>query len=153
MRTAPRRTLWTVALILGSILTLTNAPEATARRLRAEVEEAVRDMGIAAGKDVKVTRSPVTGLIIFIAAEEGFPIPTGIDLSSPILEQALTFLQRFGIAFGLKREEVKLVEVSGPDEVGLRYVRLQQIHDGLPVIPGELTVHLRGAAVTAVLSR
>ncbi len=153
MRIAPRRTLWAIALILGSVFTLTDAPEATASKLRAEVEEAVRDMGIVAGKQVQVTRSPVTGLAIFIAAEEGFPIPTGIDPSASTLEHALIFLQRFGAAFGLKREDVQLVEVSGPDEVGLRYVRLQQIHDGLPVIPGELTAHLQGAAVTAVLAR
>jgi bacillolysin len=153
MRTAQRRTLWAITLILGSVFTLTDVPEVTASKLRAEVEEAVRDMGIAAGKQVQVTRSPVTGLVIFLAAAEGFPIPTGIDPSAPSLEHALTFLQRFGAAFGLKREDIQLVEVSGPDEVGMRYVRLQQIHDGLPVMPGELTVHLRGAAVTAVLAR
>jgi Zn-dependent metalloprotease len=149
-----RLTLWMGALFSCSVITLASATEAqvTARRL-SSVEDAIRRMELAAGKAHKVVRrSEETGLVTFLAAAEGFHIPTGLGLAQPE-EHTLEFIKRFGAAFGLQKDQVEVVEVSPEDEAGTRFVRLQQIHKGLRVRPAELTVHFRNHAVTAVLAR
>ena len=73
---------------------LTDTPEAAAKERRAEVEEAIREMGIVAGKSLKIVHFSDSGLVTFIAAAEGFPIPIEIDPSAPVAERALRF---FGV--------------------------------------------------------
>jgi bacillolysin len=45
---------------------------------------------------------------------------------------------------------MQVTSVQATDAVGMQHVRLQQLHRGIPVTAGELTVHLRGSAVIAV---
>src|SRR5262249_36249696 len=64
--------------------------------------------------------------------------------------RALSFMSRYGAAFGLPVEaRLQPVGVAQTDALGLTHVRLQQLHDGVPVTGAELLVHLRGSAVVA----
>ena len=61
------------------------------------------------------------------------------------------FLAAHGAAFGLTDAPELLVRrVQTSDEVGMDHVRLQQLHQGIPVTAAEINVHLQGANVLSV---
>lgn len=127
-----------------------------AARARAEdaVEQALRGLERAAGAPVSARRSPVTGLATFVAAPAGRPIAVAAARAARAGDRTLAFVDHAAAAFGLRgRRDVAVTAASGPDAVGIEHVRLQQLHDGVPVRGGELVVHLRGAGVTAANGR
>src|SRR5215475_6482220 len=84
----------------------------------------------------------------------GAPVPLGVSAASAPETRARAFLAIHGRAFGIAGDpNVAHFRSHGPDEVGMEHVRFQQLHGGIPVTGGELTVHLRGAAVVAVNSK
>ncbi len=118
------------------------------------VDTAALAMEAAAGAPVEVTRAPLTGLISFLAASRGHPIRLDVPASAPASERALAFLATHGKAFGMNDpSKVRVLRATPKDEVGMEHVRLQQLHKGIPVTAGELTVHLRRASVVSVLAK
>ena len=118
------------------------------------VETAALAMETAAGAPIEVTRSPLTGLISFLATSRGHPIRLDVPASAPASERALAFLATHGKAFGMNDpSKVRVLRATPKDQVGMEHVRLQQLHKGIPVTAGELTVHLRGASVVSVLAK
>lgn len=118
------------------------------------VETAALAMETAAGAPVEVTRSPLTGLISFLATSPGHPIRLDVPASAPASERALAFLATHGKAFGMNDpSKVRVLRATPKDQVGMEHVRLQQLHKGIPVTAGELTVHLRRASVVSVLAK
>jgi len=118
------------------------------------VETALLAMEGAAGAPVAVTHSPLTDLVSFVAANRGHPLRLDVPASAPPSERALAFLGAYGKAFGIKDpSKVRVLRATPKDQVGMEHVRLQQLHEGIPVTAGELTVHLRGASVVSVLAK
>lgn len=115
------------------------------------VLNAMDNMERAAGGPVKSTQSPVTGLATFVAADPGHPIPVAASAAASAEERARAFLGVYGQAFGVRDSgRVRLKRTSGLDDVGIEHVHFQQVHNGVPVTGGELTVHVRGDTVVAV---
>jgi bacillolysin len=136
--------LWIRASIFPNSLQA-QAPPGTA------ADAAHRAMEFAAGGTVKLTVSSHTQLATFISASPQRPIPIKAAATVRAEDRSRAFLRQYGQAFGITDlTQVHVHQVQGIDEVGLEHVRLQQLHRGIPVTGGELTVHLRGAYVTAV---
>jgi bacillolysin len=93
--------------------------------------------------------SPHTGLVTF-ASSAGRGILLPVPESAAPAERALVFIDLYGKAFGLgDRMQVQLQRAPQLDELGLVHVRLQQVHEGVPVRAGEFVVHMRGSRVMA----
>jgi hypothetical protein len=87
-------TLFASFLAYPAILRAQNIPDA--------VSLAARQMGLAAGEPVEITRSRVTGVATFVTTKPGRPIPViGPSLGRPE-NRALAFLDSHGTVFGLK---------------------------------------------------
>lgn len=70
---------------------------------------------------------------------------------APAADRALAFVDGYGEPFGLRaRTDVRVMGMATADALGQEHVRLQQLHDGVPVTAGELIVHLAGDRVVAV---
>ncbi len=137
-------------LLFALWLTVQTPLLVAAQEVGARVNQALQGMEAAAGGKITATRSPITGLATFIAAEQGRLIPVASSPDAKPEERALMFLTAHGAAFGLKgRSDVQVRRVQRSDEVGMDHVRLQQVHKGVPVTAGELMVHLRGANVAS----
>jgi len=117
----------------------------------AAVDQSVESLRKAAGPGLRVERSTATGLVRFMSATKS----RGVILAgagSPDA-RALEFVDRYGPAFGLDRQSVRVQRMSVVDGAGMEHVRLQQIVAGIPVAGGEAIVHLRGSKVASVLAR
>jgi Zn-dependent metalloprotease len=69
---------------------------------------------------------------------------------APAHERAMAFVEDYGAAFGLRgRTEAEPIGPARRDALGQDHVRLQQLHDGVPVTAGQLIVHLQGDRVVA----
>lgn len=99
-----------------------------------------------------VTRRASGELGAFVRARDGIAVSAGRAAGAD--GRARAFLDRYGAAFGVSgAAATRLVRRGAVDAVGMEHVRVQQQHGGVPVAGGELTIHLRGGAVTAVLAR
>ena len=108
-------------------------------------------MAQAAGGQLEVHRSAVTGLPSFVGTAAARAIPVAVPPGSRPEDRALEFLNSYGPALGLKdKAAVRLKRVHGLDDVGMERVRFQQVHKGVPVTGGEVSIHLRGANVVAL---
>lgn len=117
-------------------------------------QEAVQSMALATGGTVKITHSPVTGLASFVTTTADKPLLVPSSPKAPAETRAFAFVDVYGKAFGLQdASQVRVTGVQDVDEVGMEHVRLQQVHNDIPVTAGELTVHLREATVVAVLAK
>ncbi len=136
---------------LGCLLWLL-APSVPLRA--APVMDAIRDLEKAAGGAVRITTSPLTGTATFVAATGGRGIRVAAAARASAAERAKAFVDAHGGAFGVRGAgDLQVIRTDGPDEVGMEHVRMQQMRGGVPVIGAELTVHLRGDAVIAVLGK
>ena len=73
---------------------------------------------------------------------------------APASERALAFVDGYGEAFGLRAgTDARVVEPGRRDALGQEHVRLQQLHDGVPVTAAELIVHLEGDRVVGANGR
>ncbi|MEZ5283669.1 MAG: M4 family metallopeptidase [Vicinamibacterales bacterium] len=78
---------------------------------------------------------------------------TGVT-GAPAAERALAFVNLYGRAFGIQdRFSARVLRAPAADALGFEHVRLQQLHDGVPVTAGELIVHLRGDRVLGANGR
>lgn len=74
------------------------------------------------------------------------PLPPGTSAEA----RALSFVDTYGEAFGIARgSQMKLLRTPEVDELGVEHVRLQQMHQGVPIRAAELVVHLAGSRVIA----
>ncbi len=90
--------------------------------------------------------SPQTGFATF-AASPGRGILLQVAAGSSAEVRALAFIEVYGRAFGLTRNQVRVERTSPIDSLGVEHVRLQQIEQGVPVRGGEFVVHLWGSRV------
>jgi len=122
--------------------------------LAQSADQSLGAMERAAGAPLATTTSPVTGLPGFIRTPAGRPIPVALPADAPAADRAVSFLQTYAATFGLKGSaDLRVGSVDADDEVGMDHVRLQQLHQGIPVTGGEVSVHLRGNGVVAVNAR
>ena len=97
------------------------------------------------GPGVEVAYHAGTGLVRFIGTASGEPIaqPSGVPASAGTVETARAFLARLGSTFGVADQatELRVTSVSRA-RAGRSVVRFRQFLDGVPVLGGELLVHL-----------
>lgn len=118
---------------------------------RPDVDDALRGLQRSTGAVLDVKRSADTGLATFLTTDSATPITLPVPAVLAATERASAFVALGGSAFGITdTAQVRPKAVDGPDETGAEHVRLQQLHDGVPVTGGELIVHLKGNAVLAV---
>jgi Zn-dependent metalloprotease len=97
--------------------------------------------------------SPQSKRVTFAATQGAGILLHGVE-GAPPDERALRFIDEYGQPFGLNsRRDAHVLRSSPIDELGLEHVRVQQLHRGVPVMGGQLVVHLHGARVMAVNGR
>ncbi len=112
------------------------------------------DEGPAVTRDhLQVRMSAVTGLPHLVRADAGHWLAID-DATAVPADRARAFLGHHGDAIGLSqgdRTRLPLREVAtSTDALGRTSVRLEQLHDGIPVLGGQLVVQLDGTGVVAV---
>jgi Zn-dependent metalloprotease len=97
------------------------------------------------GPGVRVSASSQTGQVRFVGTAAGNPIarPAGVPAGASAATLARTFLDRYGDAFGIA-DQARDLRVTATEDAsrGRSSVRFQQLHDGVPVLGGELVVNL-----------
>jgi Zn-dependent metalloprotease len=148
MRRGDARRRWLAGLALGLTLppavALAVAPDAVA--------VAARDMARAGGKAVRVTRSPLTGLVtsVTVTGDRWLPAAGAPDPA----QQAAAFLSSYGRAFGLRPGSAgRVTRVTSDPHRRAPVVRLQQLVEGVPVTGGEIMLRLRGGGVGGVSAK
>jgi bacillolysin len=110
-------------------------------------------MRAASGASMSVTRSPRTGLATFLTMPRGQSIPVPDRAAVGAEDRALSFIDVYGQAFGLRgRADVSMLRTQ-TDELGVEHVRLRQFWSGVPITGGEVILHLRNRAVIAANGR
>ncbi len=116
-----------------------------------EIDQTIQSMRTAAGTDLVIEKSQVTGLVRFTSTAKSRSIMLpGADSPEG---RALVFVDRYGLAFGLDNDSVVVKRVSKSDDTGIDHVRLQQVVNGVPVAGGEAIIHMRGDTMISVLAR
>jgi len=124
-----------IGLVLIGALASGIAPAAAADRAAALKREL--------GPGVRVSEHRGTGLVRFVGTSAGRPIarPSGLSASVAPSAAARAFLDRHDDAFGVRARDLRATAtVRGT--AGRSTVRFQQLHDGVPVLGGELVVSL-----------
>ena len=128
-----------IGLVLVGALASGVAPAAAADRAAALKREL--------GPGVRVSEHRDTGLVRFVGTSAGRPIarPSGLSSSVAPSVAARAFLGRHGDAFGIRDQARDLrATATARGTAGRSTIRFQQLHDGLPVLGGELVVSLDG---------
>lgn len=93
-----------------------------------------------------------TGYATFASSVRGVLLP--LEPTASAEARALSFVALYGRAFGLPEgSEMRLVRAPQIDELGTEHVRLQQMHQGVPIRAAEFVVHLNGSRVMAANGR
>jgi len=125
-------------VVLGALASATPALAAGARAATLKRE---------LGPGVRVAEHRETGVVRFVGTAAGRPIarPRGLGSSPTAARVARAFLDRHGDAFGI-RDQARELQVVGSEAAtaGRAAVRFQQVHEGVPVLGGELVVNLDG---------
>ena len=133
---------------LGVFALLASFVPGVSAQVNEEATRAIAAMRTAASAPLSVVRSKRTQLATFISAPGGsIPVPEGS--ASTREARALSFVQTYGRAFGLRGRADVSVSRAETDALGIDHVRLRQVRSGIPVTGGELVVHLRGNRVIA----
>ena len=138
-----------LTLILSGFLGLASAARAQAPAV--SVEAGLQAMRAAAAAPVNTVSSTLTGLVSFMSTQPGAPVPVAATATDSADARAAAFLAAYGRAFGIAGPAWGRVErVTGPDDLGMERVRYRQLHAGIPVTAGEMSIHLNGTGVVAV---
>ena len=141
-----------LTLILAAFLGFTSPARAQAPADPGEAS--LQAMHAAAGGSVSTVSSRLTGLVSFMSTKPGAPVPVAAAATDSAEARAAAFLSAYGRAFGIAGPAWGRVErVSGPDDLGMERVRYRQLHAGVPVTAGEMSIHLNGASVVAVAAK
>lgn len=94
---------------------------------------------------VVIEENARTGAVRFVGTEPGRPIARASGADADPEVEARGVLSEVGVLFGLHDQSRELLlEGEQDDGRGGAAVRFQQVHDGVPVLGGELLVHLDG---------
>ncbi|MEO8358559.1 MAG: M4 family metallopeptidase [Vicinamibacteria bacterium] len=115
----------------------------------ATASRAIEALNTAAGVPLTVTRSPKTQLATFLSAPRGRSIPLPASAGTSRESRALSFVETYGAAFGLRNAADVRIQRVETDSLGLDHVRMTQVRAGVPVTGGELVLHMKGARVLA----
>jgi bacillolysin len=130
--------------VLASVVSAQPADEAT---------RAIAALRAASSAQLSVTRSPRSGLATFLTAPRGQSIPVPDRAAFGAVNRALSFIDSYGPAFGLRgRGDVSPIRTE-VDEIGVEHVRLRQQWSGIPITGGEVILHFRNRAVVAANGR
>lgn len=147
-RRCSRRALVAVAL---TVATATAGTPATAtEHASAEPSAAAAEAQIAhdTGGTAEVVTHEGTELVRFVGTEPGRPLPTpeGVEPGAPAAEVAEAVLEEGGVLFGVDdvAEDLELESDRRRGGGSLHAVRFRQVHDGVPVLGGELVVTVDG---------
>ncbi|HVO09229.1 MAG TPA: hypothetical protein VMX54_00635, partial [Vicinamibacteria bacterium] len=138
--------------VLGLAFLLVPAAPRAARAQGApeRAAAALSEMAAAAGGRVESRRSALTGTARFVRSKAGIAVE---DRGTP-LGRAHAFLDAHGAAFGLRdATQVRPLRAPERDRLGIDHVRLQQVVNEVPVVGGELLVHLRGSRVVSAQAK
>ncbi|HMN61323.1 MAG TPA: M4 family metallopeptidase, partial [Anaerolinea sp.] len=109
--------------------------------------DAVQTLQALSGGRAVVDRNPETGLVRFIGTDLAHPVAAQTALAAASAgDAARQFAREYAGLFGVSSPDTDLSELRSettPD--GQTYVRYQQTYQGIPVMAGELIVHLDGA--------
>ncbi|HEX7708902.1 MAG TPA: M4 family metallopeptidase, partial [Thermoanaerobaculia bacterium] len=131
-----------LAMLFGVQSALGQVPQGTQTSILPSLTEAGEGLRIVA------TDGPGLRPTFTVAAKEGILLP--IEASAPATERALAFVEHYGAAYGLRdRAQVRFLRHPERDALSFEHVRLQQMHQGVPVRGAEFIVHLKGARVVA----
>ena len=115
---------------------------------------AIDALKAATGGKINISFANASGQVNYLSTDQSRPIPLFSVPGASAETRAMAFISGYGKAFGINdAKQVKAIKTSGKDEVGMEHVRLQQLHKGIPVAAGEMTVHLRNSSVLSVLSK
>lgn len=142
-----RRMILTVVAILACVFTPLRNVVAAEHALVAELRQLT-------GKPVEAVSHQKTGRLKFLGFEQGYQVA-----GSPVMRKdvaagsegtAAAFLERYATLFGVDDPGRDLTVKKTVTDKGRNFIRYQQHYQGLPVIGGELIVHLyNNAIVTA----
>ncbi len=99
-------------------------------------------------KDFKIERHSETGMVRFLTSRSGEPLaqPKALAAGASAEQAALNFLSEYGALFGVDDPQSQLRLMRQSDvENGRSFVRFQQVHQGIPVMGGELIVQLEAS--------
>jgi bacillolysin len=133
----PRRRVTVTVSLLALIATLLPSGISAAQSIRSSHAQS--------GPRIEVRVSEETGKVSFLGSSPGASIqrPASVSASDHPASIARSFMDRFGDRFGVRNQATDL-SVESVDRVtgGRSVVRFQQLHQGIPVIGGELIVNL-----------
>ena len=98
--------------------------------------------------DARVYRSDATGKVTMIGADKQDAIvrPAGLSADASPETAARAHLSEYGVLFGLSDQASQLrTEETSSAGTGRSLVRFQQVHDGVPVLGGEINVQVDDA--------
>lgn len=105
----------------------------------------VRQLRDASGGHARIDKLEGTGKVRFVGTPAGKAIrrPSGVTASTAPETAARAFLKGYGRLFGVRdtARELKFAKAR-TGTGGVRTVRFQQVHDGIPVVGGDLVVQL-----------
>ncbi len=96
-------------------------------------------------QEFKIERHAETGLVRFLTSRSGTALaqPKTLAAGASAETAALNFFDEYGPLFGLDAPQAQLRLIRQSDtEDGRSFVRFQQVHQGIPVMGGELIVQL-----------
>jgi bacillolysin len=135
--------LTTAGLATGAVHLMGQAPQAPVTPMIQSLSEPGEGLSIR-------SLSEKSGLVTFASSQRNGIRLDGLAMA-PAEGRALAFVDQYGSAFGLtSRVAARLLRATPVDALGQEHVRLQQLHDGIPVTAGEMIVHLKGDRVVAV---
>jgi bacillolysin len=106
----------------------------------------VRQLRDASGGHARIDKLEGTGKVRFVGTPAGKAIrrPSGVTANTAPETAARAFLKGYGRLFGVRdaARELKLAKTR-TGTGGVRTVRFQQVHDGIPVVGGDLVVQLQ----------
>ena len=138
-----------VAAVASVLLGVAALPAGAAQERPSEIAAAIAAMRAASGPDLRVVLSPRTGYATFISAPRGTSMPVPDGTAPDPATRALSFVDAYGPAFGLRARESVSIDRVERDPLGFDHVRMRQVVSGVPVTGGELIVHLRGNRIVA----
>ncbi len=119
-----------------------------------QTNPAIEALKANSGDSIKISYSDSTGQVNYLATDQAHPILLSSEPSASADKRAMNFMSNYGKAFGISAAtQLKTIKISGKDEVGMEHVRLQQMHKGVPITAGEMTVHMKGNSVTSVIAK
>ena len=145
-----------VLIALGTSMLSGRVPNAILRAQNPEISALGKPNCFAPG-DSTIARQSLRGTLRFVGSDTGasIPHPRPAEAALSPLAAAQSYLSECGSLFGVNQPGTDLQAISNRlVEAGRSVVRFRQTHRGVPVIAGELIVHVDGGRnIRAVAGR